>query len=87
MDGQTCEKFADSVNDIHNDTQTCFSIRDGNQESFKIASGGPAVCDGKLHGIFSWDNRKWTCDKNEIVGVFTKLRHYNSWIRSNLPYY
>ena len=49
------------------DRQICFDFTDGSEESFKMGKGGPAVCDGKLHGIFSWNNKKWACGEESSL--------------------
>ena len=68
----------DMIKDLH----ICFDFTDRSEESFKMGEGGPAVCGGKLHGIFSWDNKKSACGEDRVVGVFTRPCYCNSWIRS-----
>ena len=72
--------------DMIKDLQIYFDFTDRSEESFKMGEGRPAVCDGKLHGIFSWDNKKWACGEDIVVGVFTRPCYYNPWIRVNLRY-
>ena len=62
------------------DLQICFDFTNGSEESFKMGEGGPAVCDGKLHGIFS--NKKWACGEDRVVGVFTRPCYEDSWIHA-----
>ena len=86
---ETCEK---SIKGRMLDHQTCFGYLDGKQNSCEFDDGGPAVCDGELHGIFSWDNRHQTdifgnsvkkCDENGVVGIFTSLCYFIDWSQTN----
>ena len=84
-----CEK---SIKGRMLDHQICFGYLDGKQDSCEFDDGGPAVCDGELQGIFSWDNRPRTdifgysvlkCDENGVVGIFTSLCYFIDWSQTN----
>jgi len=88
LNTETCEK---SLKKTLPDQQTCFGYLDRKQASCEFDDGGPAVCDGVLQGIFSWDNRHITdifgndiykCDRR-IVGVFTRICYFIDWIQAN----
>ena len=67
------------------DLQICFDFTDRSEESFKMGEGGPAVCDGKLHGIFSWNNKKSACGEDRVVGVFTRPCYSELFIIGTSP--
>ena len=58
----------------------CIGKRDG----CKIRKGAPVECNGKLQGVFSWDNIDPLCKSDNGVGVFVKMCNFNSWIRSTM---
>ena len=77
------------------DQHTCFGYLDRKQAFCKFDDGGPAVCDGVLQGIFSWENRHITditgndvykCDER-VVGVFTRICHLKYWIQKKQTYH
>ena len=45
---------------------------------FKGDSGGPAICDGRVHGIVMGG---LYCAKADYPGVYTRVAHYVHWIR------
>ena len=73
------------------DQQTCFGYLDRKQASCEFDDGGPAVCDGVLQGIFSWDNRHITaifghdvykCDERVVADSSESLQEFISFIGS-----
>ena len=55
----------------------CIGFIDGGKDSCRGDGGGPAVCDGVLHGIVSWGDG---CGKKYRPGVYTKVCEFNRWI-------
>ena len=46
--------------------------------SDEIGEGFPVECDGELEGFLSLKNTP--CDENKVIGVFTTVCDYVSWI-------
>jgi len=55
----------------------CIGFIDGGKDSCRGDGGGPAVCDGVLHGIVSWGHG---CSKKYRPGIYTKVCEFNRWI-------
>jgi len=71
-----------SYNGLITESMICMGyIEGGNKDACDGDSGGPAVCDGVLHGITSWG---FGCGQPGFPGVYSRVTVFVDWILATI---
>lgn len=59
----------------------CAGVPEGGRDACQGDSGGPLVVNGQQIGVVSWGQG---CGRPNFPGVYARVAHFNTWIRSVL---